>query len=79
MQNYVVPTKKLVSRPISITIEVGSRGFINTPSFNALYEAFPVKRHQREALEKDVVRKCILESYQIWCKRNCKKPSIAGD
>jgi hypothetical protein len=62
-----------------LTIEVGSRGFINTPSFNALYEAFPAKRYQCKALEKDVVRKCILESYRIWCKRNWKEPSVAGD
>ena len=62
-----------------LTIEVGSRGFINTPSFNALYEAFPAKQYQREALEQDVVCKCILESYRIWCKLNWKEPSVAGE
>ena len=53
------------------TIEVGSRGFLNATSFDAFYKhlSFTNKR-QRKELETEVVKKCILSSYDIWCKRN---------
>ena len=56
-----------------ITIEVDSRGFIHTTSFDAFHAAFPTKRTEKESLERDVVRKCLMESYRIWCKRNWKE------
>ena len=58
-----------------LTVEVGSRGFINSSSFNTFHSTFPAKRTVQELLEKDVVRKCLLESYRIWCKRNWKEPA----
>ena len=58
-----------------LTVEVGSRGFINSSSFYTFYSKFPAKRTVHESLEKDVVRKCLLESYRIWCKRNWKEPA----
>ena len=47
-----------------ITIEVGSRGFINTTSFDAFHAAFPTKCTEKESLERDMVRKCLMESYR---------------
>ena len=58
-----------------ITVEVGSRGFINSTSLDALYAAFSVKHTEQESLEKEVVRKCLLESHRIWCKRNWREPT----
>ena len=59
-----------------LTLEVGSRGFLHCSSLNSLYELLPsTKCHQeaQEALEADNVRKCLQESYRIWCKRNWKE------
>jgi hypothetical protein len=58
-----------------ITIEVGSREFINASSFDALYAAFPAKRAEQGSLEKEVIRVCLLHSYRIWCKRNWREPA----
>ena len=56
-----------------MTLKVGSRGFIHTASFDALYQSFPATRGKRDALEREIVRKCLLQSYRIWCKRNWKE------
>ena len=53
------------------TIEVGSRGFINTASFDNLYSHLtPSRKKERQELEKEIVRKCIMHSHEVWCKRN---------
>ena len=53
------------------TIEVGSRGFINAPSFDAFYHHLArSKLTERKELELEVVKKCIQQSHMIWCKRN---------
>ena len=59
-----------------LTIEVGSRGFLHCSSFDSLYRLVPSKRHEQEALEADIVRACLQESYRIWCKRNWKEAEI---
>ena len=53
-----------------LTLEVGSRGFLHCSSFDSLYKLVPSRRCHQEALETDIVRKCVQESYRIWCKRN---------
>ena len=53
-----------------ITVEVGSRGFINTASFDSLYNVVRVNKKERKELEMKVIRSCILRSYDFWCKRN---------
>ena len=58
-----------------LSIEVGSRGFIHTASFDSLYASFPANHNKRDSLERDVVRRCLQESYRIWTKRNWKEPA----
>ena len=56
-----------------ITIEVGSRGFINAPSLDELYRHLtPSRKLERKELEKQITRKCITRSHEVWCKRNWK-------
>ena len=38
-----------------LTLEVGSRGFINIHNFDKLYQSFPATRVKQTALEKEVV------------------------
>ena len=59
-----------------LTIEVGSRGFLHCSSFDSLYRLVPSRRHEQEALEAEIVRACLQESYRIWCKRNWKEAEI---
>ena len=59
-----------------LTIEVGSRGFLHCNSFDILYRLVPSRRHEQEALEAEIVRACLQESYRIWCKRNWKEAEI---
>ena len=57
-----------------ITIEVGSRGFLNLKSFQALYEALnipPLK--ERRSLEMEVVKTVLHHSHIVWCKRNWRE------
>ena len=53
-----------------LTLEVGSRGFLHCSSFDSLYKLVPSRRCHQEALETDIVKTCVQESYRIWCKRN---------
>ena len=56
------------------TVEVGSRGFINATSFDRLYRLLShSKPNEQRKLEAEVVRSCILQSYDIWCQRNWQK------
>ena len=52
-------------------IKVGSRGFINAPSFDNFYShlAWSKQNEQRE-LELEVTMKSIQQSHKIWCQRN---------
>ena len=56
-----------------LTIEVGSRGFLHCSSFDSLYRLVPARRQDQEALEGDIIKICVQESYRIWCKRNWKE------
>ena len=38
-----------------LTLEIGSRGFIHTASFDALYQSFPATKGKQTALEREVV------------------------
>ena len=60
-----------------LTLEVVSRGFININSFDKLYQSFPATRAKQTALEKEVVRTCLLQSYRVWCKRNWEEPATS--
>ena len=60
-----------------LTLEVVSRGFINNNSFDKLYQSFPATRAKQTALEKEVVRTCLLQSYRVWCKRNWEEPATS--
>ena len=53
-----------------ITLEVGSRGFLNTTGFQQLYRLVQAKASDRATFECDIVRHVVLSSYDIWCKRN---------
>ena len=54
-----------------ITIEVGSRGFINATSFDKLYSQLSnSKQSERRELEVEISRKVIARSHDIWCQRN---------
>lgn len=53
------------------TLEIGSRGFINTKGFDDFYNHLtPSTRKERKELEKEIVGKCLVHSHGIWCKRN---------
>ena len=52
-----------------ITVEIGSRSFINTASSDSLYNVVRVNKKERKKLEMKVIRSCILRSYDIWCKK----------
>ena len=43
-----------------LTLEDGLRGFININNFDKLYQSFPATRAKQTALEKEVVRTCLL-------------------
>ena len=60
-----------------LTLEVSSRGYIHTDSFNKLYQFFPATRAKQAALEKEVVRTCLLQSFRVWCKRNWKETATS--
>ena len=56
-----------------LTVEVGSRGFLHCRSFDGLCKFVPSKRCEQEALEEEIIRTCVQESYRVWCKRNCRE------
>ena len=55
-----------------LTLEVGSRCFIHTNSFDKLYQSFPATRAKQE-----MARTCLLQSFRVWCKRNWKEPATS--
>ena len=48
-----------------LTVKVGSRGFIHYSCFDSLYKLVPSKRCKQEALEAEIVRICMQESYTV--------------
>ena len=50
-----------------VTMEVGSRGFLNTAGFTQLYKLVKANAAARTALEKEAIKRAITGSYQIWC------------
>ena len=53
-----------------ITLEVGSRGFINISGFKALLEHFSYSKGESISLLRAVGREAILRSHRIWTARN---------
>ena len=53
-----------------ITLEVGSRGFIEMEGFQQLYKLLNARASQKSMFETDIIRHVVLASYDIWCKRN---------
>jgi hypothetical protein len=53
-----------------ITLEVGSRGFLATDSFQQLYKILKVKAREKRVFECEVIKHTVVCSYNIWCKRN---------
>ena len=48
----------------------GSRGFINAASLEKLYSHLTPSRKECDELEKEIVRKSIMHSHEVWCERN---------
>ena len=54
-----------------VTLEIGSRGFLNVTSFDHFYRFLgSSKQLKRRVMEKDIIKKCIVHSHDIWCRRN---------
>ena len=53
-----------------ITLEVGSRGFLNLSGFQELLQFFPFTRKDTLSLLKSVAREAIFQSHKIWTSRN---------
>ena len=53
-----------------ITLEVGSRGFLNMEGFQQLYKLLRVKARTKQLFEITVIKEVITCSHIIWCQRN---------
>ena len=53
-----------------ITLEVGSRGLINTTRFSEFGAVLGVSHKGISQLFANIIRTTVLESYKIWCCRN---------
>ena len=53
-----------------VTLEVGSRGFLATDSFQQLYKILKFKAKEKRVFECEVIKHTVVCSYNIWCKRN---------
>jgi len=63
-----------------VTIEIGSRGFLHRTGFQQLYNMVKASSTERNALEIEVIKRAVIGSYHIWCKRNwreSKDPSFS--
>ena len=49
------------------TVKVGSKGVISTASFEQVCSQLSHPRQEWRELQVEVVRKCILQSYDSWC------------
>ena len=65
-----------------ITVEVGSRGLIDTTQFSELGTVLGIYHKRISQLFTDIIRRTVLESYKIWCCRNihtyllCPMPAV---
>ena len=55
-----------------VIVKVGSRGFLNMAGITQLYKLVKADPAASKALETEVIRHAVIESYQIWCKQNWK-------
>ena len=53
-----------------VTLEVGSRGFINISGFQQLFKLFALSKREQLNLFRAVGREAILQSHRIWTARN---------
>ena len=53
-----------------ITLEVGSRGFVNFSGFQRFLKFFSFSRKDTLSLLKSVAREAIIQSHRIWTSRN---------
>ena len=53
-----------------VTLEVGSRGFVNVTGFEQLLKIFPISKGGKLKLLRAICREAILQSHQIWTTRN---------
>ena len=53
-----------------VTVEVGSRGFINMSGFQRLFRHFALSKQEKLNLLRAVSREAILQSHMIWTARN---------
>lgn len=53
-----------------ITLEVGSRGFINCSGFKRLLKLFSFSRKDALSLLRSIAREAILQSHKVWTSRN---------
>ena len=59
-----------------ITLQVGSRGIIDQPGFQQLRQEFDIPSKVYGKFLADISSIVIHESYNIWCLRNSRPPSI---
>ena len=57
-----------------ITVEVGSRGMLDTSDLEPLAAAISCHHKDIQSLCLSVIRTTLLESFKIWCSRNTVTP-----
>ena len=60
-----------------ITVEVGSRGFLEPETVQHLYKICNrrIEAGTRRRFEEDLCKAAIKGSYEVWCRRNWKDPN----
>ena len=53
-----------------VTLEVGSRGFLNIHGFQKLFEHSSLSKEEKISLLKSITKEAILGSQRIWTARN---------
>ena len=53
-----------------VTLEVGSRGFVNISGFCGLFDHFSLSKQEKNSFIRSVGREAILGSHKIWTTRN---------
>ena len=53
-----------------VTLEVGSRGFLNLQGFKALFQGFSLNKCEKYNFLRVVSREAIIGSHKIWTARN---------
>ena len=54
-----------------LPLQVGSRGFIDMNSFSPLQVLMKMKKKAYDPFLKEIAKDAIIESFQIWSRRNC--------